>query len=213
MVAKELGYNQIDSGALYRAFTFAGFNKYESMQRKAPWGSAVSEDATLKAFLENLNVELQFSADGKQHVFVEGRELTHELRSPEIASRIKPVADARYLRQRVSQILRETGVKYPLVADGRDMGTEVFTEARFKFFLTAQSRTRAERRLAEFREKSPTITLKEVERQIIERDRDDATREFGGLRPAPTAIFIDTSSHTQEQVADLMLAYIRNSAV
>lgn len=213
MVAKELGYNQIDSGALYRAFTFAGFKKFEERESNLLWGAAVTEDATLKDFLSNLRVELKFSADGKQHVFVEGKELAQELRSPEIAGRIKPIADARYLRLRVSEILRETGAKYALVADGRDMGTEVFTEARYKFFLTAQSRTRAERRLAEFREKSPLITLEEVERQIIERDRDDATREFGGLRPAPTAIFIDTSSHTQEQVADLMLAYIRNSAV
>ena len=117
------------------------------------------------------------------------------------------------MRERVREVLAHASTNYSLVADGRDMGTEVFTEARFKFFLTADSRTRAERRLAEFREKSPSITLEEVERQIIERDRDDATREFGGLRPADTAIFIDSSSHSQEQVADLMLAYIRNSAV
>lgn len=213
MVAKELGYNQIDSGALYRAFTFAGFRKFEELKSNMLWGAAVSDDAAIKAYLSDLQVELRFGDDGKQHVFVEGKELTHELRSPEIAGRIKPVADARYLRLRVSEILRQTGAKYPLVADGRDMGTEVFTEAKYKFFLTAQSRTRAERRLAEFREKSPSISLEEVERQIIERDRDDATREFGGLRPAPTAIFIDTSSRTQEQVADLMLAYIRNSAM
>lgn len=213
MLAKQLGFNQIDSGALYRAFTYAGFQEFERLKIGGPWPKAVAEDEGLVSYLKAILLELKFSDDGKQHVFVEGKELTHELRSPEIAGRIKPVADARYLRERVREVLVAAAQKYSLVADGRDMGTEVFTEARFKFFLTADSRTRAERRLAEFREKSPSITLGEVERQIIERDRDDATREFGGLRPADTAIFIDTSSHSQEQVADLMLAYIRNSAV
>lgn len=213
MLAKRLGFNQIDSGALYRAFTYAGFQEFERLKIGGLWPKAVAEDERLISYLKAIPLELKFSADGKQHVFVEGKELTHELRSPEIAGRIKPVADARYLRERVREVLVSAAQKYSLVADGRDMGTEVFTEARFKFFLTADSRTRAERRLAEFREKSPSITLDEVERQIIERDRDDATREFGGLRPADTAIFIDTSSHSQEQVADLMLAYIRNSAV
>ncbi|MBN8222512.1 MAG: (d)CMP kinase, partial [Spirochaetes bacterium] len=213
MLAKRLGFNQIDSGALYRAFTYAGFQEFERLKIGGLWPKAVAEDERLISYLKAIPLELKFSADGKQHVFVEGKELTHELRSPEIAGRIKPVADARYLRERVREVLVSAAQKYSLVADGRDMGTEVFTEARFKFFLTADSRTRAERRLAEFREKSPSITLEEVERQIIERDRDDATREFGGLRPADTAIFIDTSSHSQEQVADLMLAYIRNSAV
>ena len=222
MLAKQLGFSQIDSGALYRAFTYAGFREYERIfspglksgaKDAANWPKAVAEDERLISYLKAIPLELKFSDDGKQHVFVEGKELTLELRSPEIAGRIKPVADARYLRERVREVLVAAAEKYSLVADGRDMGTEVFTGAGFKFFLTAQSRTRAERRLAEFREKSPNITLEEVERQIIERDRDDATREFGGLRPADTAIFIDTSSHSQEQVADLMLAYIRNSAV
>lgn len=220
MLAKQLGFNQIDSGALYRAFTYAGYAEFQRISVETQnfaslpaWPKAVAEDERLVSYLKAIPLELRFSDDGKQHVYVEGKELTHELRSPEIAGRIKPVADARYLRERVREVLVSAAQKYSLVADGRDMGTEVFTEARFKFFLTAQSRTRAERRLAEFREKSPNITLEEVERQIIERDRDDATREFGGLRPADTAIFIDTSSHSQEQVADLMLAYIRNSAV
>ncbi len=213
MLAKSLGHSQIDSGALYRAFTYAGYQEFERLKIGGLWPKAVAEDERIISYLEAIPLELRFSGDGKQHVIVEGKELTHELRSPEIAGRIKPVADARYIRERVREVLVAAAAKYSLVADGRDMGTEVFTEARFKFFLTAQSRTRAERRLAEFREKSPSITLEEVERQIIERDRDDATREFGGLRPADTAIFIDTSSHTQEQVADIMLAYIRCAAV
>jgi 3-phosphoshikimate 1-carboxyvinyltransferase len=211
MLAQALGFNQIDSGALYRAFTFAGYEHYKSLNIGMSWPEAVNGHADLRAYLAGLPINLNFSADGKQHVMALGRELTHELRTPEIASRIKPVADARYLRDRVRDILVQAGTQYSIVADGRDMGTEVFKTARHKFFLTAASRVRAERRLEEFRLKSPAITLDEVERQIIERDRDDATREYGGLRPASTAIFIDTSSHTQEQVADIMCAYIRNS--
>ena len=144
-----------------------------------------------------------------RHVLVSGRELSEELRSPEIASRIKPVADARYLRERVRDVLVEAATRFSLVADGRDMGTEVFVGAAYKFFLTADSRTRAARRLAEFQAKQAGITLEQVQAQIEARDRDDENREFGGLRPAPQAIFIDTSSRTQERVADIMLAYIR----
>jgi len=211
MLARALGYSQIDSGALYRAFTYTGYQEYQRLAIKEDWASAVTNNAALNAKMSEIHLELKFSDDGKQHVFVNGQELTHELRSPEIVPLIKPVADARYLRERVREVLAHASTNYSLVADGRDMGTEVFTHARFKFFLTANSRTRAERRLAEFREKSPSITLDEVERQIVDRDRDDMNREYGGLRPAPEAIFIDTSSHTQEQVADIMLAYIRNS--
>lgn len=212
LVAKALGMNQVDSGALYRALTFVGQGKCKEFGLE-DWVQAVTGDERLKAYLESIPLELTFSADGKQHVIVEGRELTQELRSPEIAGLIKPVADARYLRERVRRVLVDAAQKFGIVADGRDMGTEVFTGAKFKFFLTAKSRTRAERRLAEFREKSPDITLDEVERQIVERDMNDAAREFGGLRPAPTAIFIDTSSHGPDEVAEIMLSYIRCSDI
>jgi cytidylate kinase len=161
---------------LYRAFTYTGYQEYQRLAIKEDWASAVTNNAALNAKMSELHLELKFSADGKQHVFVNGQELTHELRSPEIAPMIKPVADARYLRERVREVLAHASTNYSLVADGRDMGTEVFTHARFKFFLTADSRTRAERRLAEFREKSPSITLDEVERQIVDRDRDDVNR-------------------------------------
>jgi len=210
-VAKSLGYNQVDSGALYRAFTWAGYREYQRLGLSTDWAKAVTEEKALHEYLAALPIEIRFGADGRQHVLVDGVEVGEELRSVEVAQRIKPVADARYLRERVREILLAAAKRYSLVADGRDMGTEVFTHAPFKFFLTADSRIRAERRLAEFREKNPGISLEEVQRQIEARDRDDASRAFGGLRPAAEAIFIDTSSHTQEQVADLMLAYIRNS--
>lgn len=210
-VARALGFNQIDSGALYRAFTYMGYREFTrlTIAGGADWEHAVAGSEALTNYLSALAVEIRFSPDGRQHVVVEGKELTDELRSPEIAARIKPIADARYIRERVREVLGQAADSYSLVADGRDMGSEVFQRAQFKFFLTADSRTRAERRLAEFREKSPAITLTEVQRQIEARDRDDEQREFGGLRPATEAIFIDTSSRTQEQVAQIMLAYVR----
>jgi len=230
-VARALGYNQIDSGALYRAFTYMGYREFtrlhptptpparlRSPQRPlsrevdgggGDWASAVAQAELLATYLKSLPISLRFSPDGRQHVIVGDKELNDELRSPEIAARIKPIADARYIRERVREVLVQAADSYSLVADGRDMGSEVFQRAQFKFFLTADSRTRAERRLAEFREKSPMITLSEVQRQIEARDRDDEAREYGGLRPAREAIFIDTSSRTQEQVAQIMLAYVR----
>ncbi len=211
-VAKALGYNQIDSGALYRAFTWAGYEKFCQLEPAGDWAKAIEGNSELKAYLSEIALEISFGSDGKQHVLVSGRELSEELRSPEIASRIKPVADARYLRERVRDVLVEAATRFSLVADGRDMGTEVFVGAAYKFFLTADSRTRAARRLAEFQAKQAGITLEQVQAQIEARDRDDENREFGGLRPAPQAIFIDTSSRTQERVADIMLAYIRCAA-
>lgn len=211
MVAKALGYNQIDSGALYRAFTWAGFEKFRQLGQPGEWPSAIEGLSELKTYLSEIPLEITFGSDGRQHVLVAGNELGDELRSPEIASRIKPVADARYLRERVREVLVEAASRSSLVADGRDMGTEVFVDATYKFFLTADSRTRAARRLAEFQQKQAGITLDEVQAQIEARDRDDENREFGGLRPAPEAIFIDTSSRTQERVADIMLAYIRSA--
>ncbi|WP_053332199.1 3-phosphoshikimate 1-carboxyvinyltransferase [Turneriella parva] len=209
MVAKALGYNQIDSGALYRAFTWAGYEKFRQLGGSGDWATAIEANSGLKTYLSEIPLEISFGSDGRQHVYAAGRELGDELRSPEIASRIKPVADARYLRERVREVLVDAASRFSLVADGRDMGTDVFVDAAYKFFLTADSRTRAARRLAEFQQKQAGITLDEVQAQIEARDRDDENREFGGLRPAHEAIFIDTSSRTQERVADIMLAYIR----
>ncbi|MBV6494159.1 MAG: 3-phosphoshikimate 1-carboxyvinyltransferase [Turneriella sp.] len=218
MLARALGFNQLDSGALYRAFTYRGYQKFVAMEKqgiameKQGWDIAVQENEQLVNYLQSMPVRLEFAPDGRQHVYAEDVELQDELRSAEVASRIKPIADALFIRERVKTILRDAALRYTLVADGRDMGTEVFPEAHFKFFLTASSRVRAERRLIEFQQKDPHATLETVEKQIIERDRDDGLRKVGALKPAPKAIFIDTSSRTQEQVVQIMLAYIRYAA-
>lgn len=208
LVAKALRMNQLDSGALYRAFTFVASREFLKSGSALPWAKAVEQEAALRDFLSSVAVELRFDEEHRQRVFVEGTELTHELRSVEVTERIKPIADALFIRERVRQILVEASKKYALVADGRDMGSEVFTEAEFKFFLTADVQTRASRRLAEFQAKNPTITLEEVAAQIANRDKDDMSRPVGALKPAPEAIFIDTSSQTQNEVASTVLAYI-----
>ncbi|MCX7631709.1 MAG: 3-phosphoshikimate 1-carboxyvinyltransferase [Turneriella sp.] len=206
LVAQKLGFCHIDSGALYRAFTWAALREYRRIAANTPWNDAIP---LLKDFLLGLAVELRFDGEGRQHLSIGGQEPGEALRTAEIAAHIKPVADAPFIRSRVREILLETAKHYPVVADGRDMGTEVFTDAYLKFFLTATSRIRAERRLAEFRAKDPTITLEEVEQQIAQRDRDDENRPVGALKPAFGAIFIDTTSRTQEQVAGIITAYAR----
>lgn len=195
LFAEKHDLKQIDSGALYRAFTYAWLS-----ENQAP-GKALDDDSAAR--LAQNNVKIEF--DGQtQIVFLNGKPLGDEIRTPEITASIKPVADHPLIRDRVNEIIREAAEKYSIVADGRDMGTVVFPDAAIKFFLTADLMTRAKRRHKEFQAKNPDITVEAVAESIAKRDRQDEARKHGALKPAKEAIFIDTTTKTLEEVLQEM---------
>ena len=207
ILAEELGLYQIDSGALYRAYTFLALELLKGDSGKLLSSMQKSEFINQ---LKSHEVEISFK-DFRQQVWVDKTRLSQELRTPEVTQNIKSIADNRPLREHINAKLRTLSETYPIVADGRDMGTVVFPEADIKFFVTASVQERALRRYEEMKEKFPDIELLELEEQIASRDRQDQEREFGQLKQADDAIFIDTTGHSLKAVLVNLKGILKNT--
>lgn len=197
-VAARLGWQLLDSGALYRLVALAGQQ-----------ATLAADDVAGHARLAS-TMQLQFGAtpDGAEQVLLGDppRDVTRALRSEETgqgASRVAawpPVRDALFERQRA--FARPPG----LVADGRDMGTVVFPDARVKIFLTASPDERAQRRYKQLKDKGSDASLAALSLEIAERDRRDSTRAVAPLKPAADAVLVDSTGLSIEAVVDRVLA-------
>lgn len=189
-VAKRLGFRHLDSGALYRALTFALLEREVPVER---WAELDSDR------LQEIPLELRPSDDSFR-VLYDGRPLTDELRSDTVTDHVSRAASAGAVRSRLLELQREAARMGPLVADGRDMGTIVFPEADVKIFLTAKLEERARRRLKERtdREPDPAAITAEVDR-IAERDRRDSERTLSPLRRPEDALVLDTTDLSFEE--------------
>ena len=180
--ARRLGYAYIDSGALYRAIAVAA--------REA--GIREDDDARLPPLLNGLPVVAR-TDDDLFRVYIGGREVTEELRDPEVAAFASRLAVRSDVRARVVAWLRELAAKGPAVVEGRDIGTAVFPDASLKIFLTADIEVRARRRAAEMRARGVESDENDVRRELAERDRRDSGREIAPLRRAEDAVEVDTT--------------------
>lgn len=195
-VAARLGFRHLDSGAFYRAITFAALEKGIP---EADW-AALDHDR-----LNELGVHARASDDSFEF-FIGDRNITGEIRSPEVNAHVSPMAAVPAVREWLLEQLRDAASETSLVSDGRDMGTVVFPNADLKIFLIAQSETRAKRRLAETGNTTPSYidVQNEVDR-LGRRDRMDSQRAAAPLKQAADAVVIDTTSLTfEEQVARIV---------
>jgi cytidylate kinase len=195
-VAAELGYRHLDSGAFYRAITFAALR---AGIEPARW------DALRESDLHDLHVagvpdELGF------RMLVEGQDVSEQIRSPEVNAHVSGMAAVPAVRDWLLDALRAAGARGALVADGRDIGTVVFPDAELKIFLVADPEARARRRLAE--QGNGTAEPDEVRAEttrLAERDRQDSSRPVAPLLQAPDAILIDTTPlRFDDQVARIV---------
>jgi cytidylate kinase len=193
LLARELGYRYLDTGALYRAVAWA--------VRAA--GVRPDDDQGLGGVCSAL--ELRIEAD---RLVVDGRDITGRIRSPEITMLASAVSARPVVRQALLDLQREIGRSRDLVAEGRDMGTVVFPDADLKFFLDATVKQRALRRYAQY-EGRHEQTLERIEADIRRRDADDSGRDIAPLKPADDAQTIDSTAMTAQHVVDLMLARVR----
>ncbi|HEX7051995.1 MAG TPA: (d)CMP kinase [Longimicrobiales bacterium] len=186
-VARRLGFRHLDSGAFYRALTYA------ALRRGIPSERWPELDA---AALDALGVTAR-RGDGGDRFFLDGTDITGEIRSAEVNAHVSQMARIPAVRHWLLDRLRDAGRHDDLVADGRDMGTVVFPDAELKVFLIADPEVRARRRLAEhgITDPDPDQLAAEVER-LRTRDRMDAERETAPLRQAPDAVVVDTSNLT-----------------
>jgi cytidylate kinase len=183
-LAQMLNYVYVDTGAMYRAITFLVLRN--NVQDDINEIVKIAEDADIK---------LQFE-DGITRVFINGEEVTNDIRTPEVNSKVSDVSKISEVRKQMVKIQRNLGKDTNLIAEGRDTTTVVFPDATIKVFLTASLEERVKRRHKELLEKGMQLTLDEVRENIIQRDRIDSSREVSPLKKADDAVEIDSTNMT-----------------
>jgi cytidylate kinase len=196
LVASRLGLVYVDTGAFYRALTWLALER----------GSDLQDPAALVELAREAELKLEVE-DHTARLFLEGSSVGAEIRSPGVTAAIKHLADIPPIRNLVNGRIRELALGLPrgVVAEGRDIGTLLFPDTTFKFYLTASVAERARRRLEDHKARGEAITLPELEERIVERDRADATRPYGALTRLPEALEINTTGMTIQEVVEAVL--------
>jgi cytidylate kinase len=194
-LARRLGYGLIDTGAMYRALAWS----------VARAGLPVEDTPALRRHLAAVDVRL----DGER-VFVDGRDVSGEIRTREISDLTSRLTRLAPVRERATPLQRAMAAAGGVVLEGRDTGTVVCPGADVKFFLQASDTARARRRQAELAGRGSPVDLDVVREEIALRDRQDTTRELAPLRKAPDAITLDTTDLDVDQVVDTMLRAIES---
>lgn len=188
ILAKELSLIYVDTGALYRA---VGYHVTRQ-------GISVEDETAVAAALDDTRVELKY-VEGEQRVFVNGEDVSGDIRTPAISMAASRVSAIPAVRAFLLHTQRDIAATQSVVMDGRDIGTTILPDAKVKIFLTASPESRATRRYAELQEKGDPATYDEVLADMIKRDYDDSHREVSPLRQAEDAVLVDTSGETLEQ--------------
>ncbi len=182
LLAQELGYHLLDSGAVYRAAALQVLND----------GVDTTDEPAVIRSVENIDASFE-TIDGEVHVLLNGEDVTARLRNEQTAGMASTIAAIPGVRIALHDVLRSFRQPPGLVADGRDMGTVVFPDACLKLYLTASSEVRAQRRYKQLIAKGISASLPGLLGEIIERDRRDTERAVAPLRPAADAVVVDTS--------------------
>lgn len=196
-VALVLGLKYIDSGALYRSITWYFLTLYGKVEKEMDF----SRD------LPGIVITQEFK-NGGCSTFVNGDDVSGEIRNESITKNIGIISDNRDIRNFVNRTLRNWARNESIIMDGRDIGTVVFPNAEMKIYLDADVEARAIRRIKEYREMGKNLDEISVKKQIIQRDREDMSREYGKLQQAEDAIYIDTSHMSKESVIEKLHSLI-----
>ncbi|MDR3477620.1 MAG: (d)CMP kinase [Gammaproteobacteria bacterium] len=200
LVATRLGWNLLDSGALYRVLALAA-QKH---------GVALENEPALEVLAEHLDVQFKVIETGvPPHILLEGQDVTETIRTEKMGNAASKVGTLPAVR--TALLSRQRAFREPpgLVTDGRDMGTVVFPDAEIKIFLTASAKERARRRYNQLKEKGIDVNLDDLVGELLERDKRDQERAVAPLRPAVDAIRIDTDTLTIEQVVERIMSEVR----
>jgi cytidylate kinase len=197
-VAQKLGWALLDSGALYRLVALA------ALQR----GIALDDVGALAQLAARLDVRFASDVHGDEQIWLAGEDVTASIRTEDCGAGASAVAALEPVRSALLGLQRGFRRAPGLVADGRDMGTHVFTDASLKVFLTASPRERARRRHKQLKDKGIDVSLAALSRDIEERDRRDSERSVAPLRPAEDARILDSSGKSIEDVTQTVLDWM-----
>lgn len=182
-LAERLGFVYVDTGAIYRTI---GLRALRS-------GTDPRDAAAVAAMLERVHLEIRYGEDGLQHMILDGKDVTEEIRLPEVSRYASQVSAHPCVRDYLLEMQRSLARTHSVIMDGRDIGTVVLPEADVKIFLTAAPEERARRRCRELEQRGTPQPYEEVLSDIRERDRNDMERPVAPLRQAEDAILVDTT--------------------
>lgn len=197
IVAEKLSYIYIDTGAMYRALTYKAINQKNDLE----------DEYGLMSILKETIIEL-FPGENGQLIFLDGKNVSNEIRSAEVTNSVSIVAKHKLVREDMVARQKAFAAKGGVVMDGRDIGTHVMPNAEVKVFLLASVDERAVRRHTENVQKGFPSDLEKLKEEISTRDKLDSEREVAPLKKAEDAIVIDTTSLSIEQVVDRIMALV-----
>ena len=202
MLAEELKYVYVDTGALYRAIAVflsdCGISPDDLQEKR------------IADLIRDIRVEIRYE-DGTQHVLVNGTDVTGRLRTQEISRMASVTSAIPCVREKLLDLQRELAEKYDVIMDGRDIGTVVLPQATLKLFLTASAYVRAKRRYDQLKESGilGDETLSSIQKEIEERDYQDSHREIAPLKPADDAVIVDSSDLSMEEEIRMILSQLK----
>jgi len=203
-LAKQLGFFYFDTGVMYRVATLAALQELGS----------VEDEAAVTSLTEKIQIDVQPASvsDGRtMDVLLNGADVTWEIRNPEVERGVSPVSAYQGVRTKLTARQREIGLRGNIVMVGRDIGTVVFPDARFKFYLDATPEERARRRFLEVQQRGETRTYAEILENVLKRDGIDSTRKHAPLKRADDAIIVDTNNKTVEEEISEVLEIINHA--
>lgn len=196
MLAQKLMFQYIDSGSIYRAGCIV------ILRNNIPLDNLEKIVEVFK------NLDVQVKSDGEFRFFINGEDVTDILHSPEVTKLVPIVSAIKEVREATKIIQHKLAEIKNTVMTGRDIGSEIFPDAKYKFFLTAIVEVRAKRRYEQLKQTNPNVSYEQVLEEMKDRDEKDTTREVSPLRIPPGAIVLDNSNLTVEQTVDEMVKHI-----
>ena len=199
LVAKKLRISYLNTGSMYRAITLYFLNNNYSLEK----------DDMLEV-IKNIDIDVSDSAE-RESVILDGIDVTSKLRTLKVSTFVSKISSNNLIRQKMVEIQRKISQNKSIVIDGRDIGTVVFPNADYKFFITASIEERAKRRFEELQIKDKSVNFESVMKEIRDRDYLDSTRKLSPLKKANDAILIDTTHLNVDEQVNLILEKINKS--
>lgn len=201
MLATKLGYLYLDTGALYRAMA------YKALKNKVK----IDDHSSLNKLCCEINIVLK-NINGHMNVYVDGEDVVDKIRTEEIGLIASKISSYAVVRERLLRLQKEAGASGGIVAEGRDMGSVVFPDADFKFYLDADMNERISRRHKELVGKGNISEIKKIEKDMLARDKQDSSRDIAPLKPAPSSIIIDSTKLSLTEVVDKIINHMAGKA-
>lgn len=199
LLAKNLNFKYLDSGAMYRAVTLYFVNK----------GVSQNDTKKIKDELNNIIIDFKYVEDN-QHIFLNDQDVENEIRSDEISNQVSLFSSNSSIRKFLVNKQKTFGINKNIVVEGRDITTVVFPDAEIKVFMTADIQVRAKRRFNEMKSKNPDITYSDVIKNLEDRDIQDSTRKDSPLMVSDDAFILDTSDLEINDQVDKIINFISN---